>query len=324
MLATLAQRIETVAAHWARRRQGADEASGVTLKRRRVYILPTRYGAVFGLVVFAMLLGSTNYGASLGFVLTFLLTGLALVVMHHCNNNLVALRLRFAGAQPVFAGHPAKFRIAVTNGAGVPRRDVEVSLSKDTTVPVDIEPEATQIIDIFVPTDKRGWLPLERFAVATQYPGNLFRSWTWVHMPARCLVYPQAAPPGRALPEAPDGGATGTVLDQGDADFYGLRAATPSDSPKRIAWKAYARNEELLIKQFAGAEPLAKLIDWDMLPELETEPRIAQLTRWCLDAAEQSRNFGLRLPGKSVPLGRGSEHLHACLAELAVFEPPAT
>ena len=36
------------------------------------------------------------------------------------------------------------------------------------------------------------------------------------------------------------------MLERDDADFHGLREAQMSDSPNRIAWKAYARNDELL------------------------------------------------------------------------------
>ena len=69
-----ARTLERWAAGWARRRQGAD-THAVELKRRRIYVLPTRFGIVFAAMVFAMLLGSLNYGASLGFALTFLLAG---------------------------------------------------------------------------------------------------------------------------------------------------------------------------------------------------------------------------------------------------------
>ena len=82
----------------------AADAHAIALKRRRIYILPTRFGVVFAAMVFAMLLGSLNYGASLGFALTFLLTGLGLVVMHHCHNNLLGTTIKFLGAAPVFAG----------------------------------------------------------------------------------------------------------------------------------------------------------------------------------------------------------------------------
>src|SRR5437762_13970637 len=88
-----ARRLEGWAASWARRRQGADPHA-VVLKRSRVYILPTRFGVVFAAMMFAMLLGSLNYGASLGFMLTFLLAGLALVLMHHCHGNLLGAELK--------------------------------------------------------------------------------------------------------------------------------------------------------------------------------------------------------------------------------------
>src|SRR5690606_19825545 len=109
---------------WVRKRQG-DDTANVTLGRRRIYILPTRFGLVFGLMAFAMLLGSLNYAASLGFTLTFLLAGLGLVVMHHCHNNLLGMRVRFLGAAPVFAGERAEFRIALGNDSSAPRYDVE-------------------------------------------------------------------------------------------------------------------------------------------------------------------------------------------------------
>jgi hypothetical protein len=50
------------------------QAGPVVLVQRRIFILPTRQGFVFAGVLVLMLIGSINYGLSLGFVLTFLLT----------------------------------------------------------------------------------------------------------------------------------------------------------------------------------------------------------------------------------------------------------
>lgn len=61
---------------WARKRQGHD-ATTTLLTSRRVYILPTGVGLMFGLMTFAMLLGSMNYNNNLSFVLTFILGGVA-------------------------------------------------------------------------------------------------------------------------------------------------------------------------------------------------------------------------------------------------------
>jgi uncharacterized protein (DUF58 family) len=317
MLGTVSQRVGGWAAVWAERRQGRD-STAITLKRRRIYILPTRFGLVFGALVFAMLLGSLNYGASLGFVLTFLLTGLGLVIMHHCHNNLLGMEIRFAGAVPVFAGQPAAYRIALVNGATSPRYELALRHEDRTVGPADIAAGHAKTLEITTATEARGWQPLQRFAVETRHPGGLFRAWTWVHMDARCLVYPEPAAAGRPIPLSSGGHGRRGMPDHDDSDFIGLRTAVPGDPPSLLAWKAYARSGELLLKQFSGAGETPSLLDWDSLPELEAEARLSQLTRWCLDAASARRSFGLRLPATTIPIGSGDKHLQECLQALAL------
>lgn len=314
----VARSLERWAATWARRRQGAD-AHAIALLRRRIYILPTRFGVVFAAMVFAMLLGSLNYAASLGFTLTFLLTGVGLVVMHHCHNNLLGTTIKFLGAMPVFAGERAEFKVAVSNGAATPRLELELSYRGHVAGPVDIADGATEVLRLGVPTERRGWVALERFRVETRYPARLFRAWTWVHMDTRCLVYPRPADAGRPLPDGTGGGLNGEPR-PGDEDFAGLRSATPSDPLHRIAWKAYARNDVLLLKEFSTGTGEPCLLDWEMLPDLDNEARIAQLTRWCIDADTAGRGLALRLPGSEIPLGQGPMQLAACLEALALFD----
>jgi len=322
MLRAATEHFAARAADWARRRQGADPLA-VTLKRRRIYILPTGFGLAFACLVFAMLLGSLNYATSLGFALTFLLGGLGLVVMHHCHNNLLGTSIRFAGAAPVFVGDEAHFRIVLRNDARVPRHDIELTLGTTRAGPVDIEPGHSRTLTLAAAARTRGYLHLDRFTVTTRHPGSLFRAWTWVHMDARCLVYPAPAPRGRALPVGHDAHGSAGIRDRDDADFTGLRAAVPGDPPRRIAWKAFARSDELLVKQFSGASEQPTLFDWNELADLGVEERLSQLTRWCLDAASEERSFGLKLPGQTIPLATGDRHLHECLRALALFEVPA-
>ena len=321
MLAAFNRNVLDRAAAWARRRQGID-ARDVTLLRRRIYILPTRFGVVFGTLVFAMLLGSLNYGASLAFALTFLLAGLGLVIMHHCHNNLLATRVRFAGALPVFAGQHAIFRISLANGANAPRFELELGYDGHVVEPVDVQAGHSSTLELALPAQMRGWLTLPRFAVASRYPGSLFRAWTWIHMDARCLVYPSPAPPGRAVPASAGSHALRGMPALDESDFVGLKTATPADPPGRLAWKAYARTGELMLKQFSGGAEISNVLDFDTLPDLDTEGRLSQLARWCIDAAAQGRAFGLRLPTGAVGVGNGERHLHECLQALALFERP--
>jgi uncharacterized protein (DUF58 family) len=290
------------------------------LQRRRVYILPSRFGVVFGILVGAMVLGAMNYASSLGFVLAFMLTGLGLVAMHHCHNNLLGARIRFSGAHPVFAGEPCEFRLTVGNDAGAPRYELSLRHNEYHTEPLDLQPGETRSLTLMVPTRKRGLVKLRRCSVATRYPGNLFKAWSWIHMDAECIVYPEPAIDDRPLPVSGGGDGSRGTAEQGDADFAGLKTAVPGDPPQRIAWKAYARSNELLAKQFTGGEQRAQVLEWDELAGLETEERLSQLTRWCLDAAEEGWAFGLVIPGTTISLGIDRGHLHECLKALALFD----
>jgi len=318
MIAAGSQRLQAFAAEWARRRQGED-AHAVTLQRRRIYILPTRHGLVFAAMLFAMLLASLQYAASLAFAMTFLLAALGLVAMQYCHNNLLHMVVRFGGADPVFAGDEAVFRLTIENGADQPRLDVSVECEDSKAGPVDLGSGASTTLHLHRPTAKRGFASLSRFSVATTHPGNLFRAWTWINMDARCLVYPAPAEPGRLPPAGTSQSGERAMRNREDDDFAGLRAATPSDPPRRIAWKAYARSDQLLVKEFAGGAEQPQLFDFNTLRDLDVEQRLSQLTRFCLDAAEAGTAFGLVLPEETIPLGSGERQLHLCLQALALF-----
>jgi uncharacterized protein (DUF58 family) len=309
--------MRSVAADWVRRRQGED-GHALALKRRRIYILPTRHGIVFGALVFAMVLGSLNYGANLGFALSFLLAGLGLVAMHHCHNNLLGLRIHYSGAEAVFAGEDARFRLNIQNPSSAARFDIVAASGTTEEGPIDLDAGSGELLHLHVPTTSRGYLAMPRFSLSTRYPGNLFRAWTWVHMDARCLVYPEPAARGQAMPMGTEELGARSSRNREDDDFAGLRDATPTDPPRRIAWKAFARNDQLLAKEFAGGTDRPCLFEFDALPGLDTEARLSQLARWCLDAAEAGLSFGLILPERSVPLGSGDRHLHDCLEALAL------
>ena len=52
--------------------QGEGPEDGpITLTQRRIYILPSKHGIYFGVLMLVMLLGSINYNNSLGYSLTF-------------------------------------------------------------------------------------------------------------------------------------------------------------------------------------------------------------------------------------------------------------
>jgi uncharacterized protein (DUF58 family) len=304
---------------WAWRRQGPD-GEKITLTRRRVYILPTPQGLLYGLTLFVMLLGSMNYSNSMGFMLTFMLAALGLVAMHACHANLNGLTLVVGKVDAVFAGEIARFHIQLFNPGRIPRPGLVIGAEDgDTTVNGDLGAGEYGNIPVPLPTRRRGWLALGRLSVETTYPLGLFRAWSWVHMDMWGLVYPMPAEHAPPLPPPLEGLGSGRPSEQGDEDFSGLRVYRAGDSPRHIAWKASAREQMLLTKQFTGSGEQNRWLDMDLLPQFDLEQRLSILCRWVLDAHAQNLQYGLRLPDQNIPPGNGDAQRARCLQALALF-----
>jgi len=304
---------------WARKRQGTD-ADTTRLRPGRVYILPTGVGLLFGLMSFAMLLGSMNYNNNLSFVLTFLLIGIGFISMHQCQRNLVGLELTFAGTEPVFAGQSMRFRIAITNASKSARYGIRIYHDKTESEVHDLQPGESKIFILPVATTRRGWVGLERFGIRTLFPFELFRSWAWLHMDLKGLVYPQ---PSEEAPEPPPSRTAHGHRQhdaRGEEDFAGLRKYNVGDSPRHVAWKAYARTGQLLSKQFAGADTSSQWFDFAEIASPNVEDRLSILTRWIVNADRTREDYGLRIPGDEYPPAHGDAQRRHCLGALALFD----
>jgi uncharacterized protein (DUF58 family) len=159
----------------------------------------------------------------------------------------------------------------------------------------------------------------------TRFPLGLFRAWSYVEPDARCLVYPRpertALPPPSAEAEA--GGARSPT--PGNDDFAGLRGYQPADSPRHVAWKAVARSDELLTKQFTGEAAAELWLDWRLLAASGgLEQRLSMLAGWVLAAERRGVRYGLRLPGVEIAPGRGDSHSGAALQALALYKTSAS
>jgi uncharacterized protein (DUF58 family) len=229
------------------------ERGAIVLGHRRVYIMPSRLGLFFGAALLILLVGSINYALSLGFALTFLLTGMGIAGMVQTTRNLAQLSLRAARVEPVFAGEAARFRLILDNAADYDRPEILVRhLASGAQCRVDVPASAAAEAELGVPAGRRGWQPLGRVLLETRFPLGLFRAWSYVRPESRCLVYPRPEP-GALPPPAPSSHAGGTRAHaQGSDDFSGLRAYQPADSPRHVAWKSAARSDDMLTKQFAG------------------------------------------------------------------------
>lgn len=300
--------------------RAAPEAGPVVLSQRRVYILPTRHGYVFGLALLLMLAGSINYQLSLGYILTFLLTGMGVVSILHTYRNLAHIAVSAGRVEPAFAGGSVRFHLHFDNPLAFDRVAIAARCGPARAA-CDVPASSAAAVVLAVPAERRGWLRMPRVTIETHYPVGLLRAWSYVLPDAAGLVYPRpepaALPPPAAMPDRGDAALAGT----GNDDYWGLRPYQPSDSPRHIAWKATAREDMLLTKVFVGRGASELWLDWDAFaPGVGVEARLSHLAHQVLAATDENVAYGLRLPGVHLEPASGDSHRDACLKALALFD----
>ncbi len=314
----IARRVRSaVATRWLDRRVPREPAR-IRLHRRRLFILPTLLGYTFAATLALLLLGSLNYGASLGFAVTFLLAGAGALAMIHTYRNLEGVELTFAPPPAVFAGESP--RLPVRLRANAPQRwGIALEGGEDPSPVTAPGPDAAADAEFRFPPRPRGRFRPPRLRVRTDWPFGLLRVWSWVWPDVDGIVYPACVDHGLSPPEQPASSGLDRPRTGGQEDFAGLRPYQPGDSPRRISWPAYARTDELLVKAFETAPAGDYLFAWDDTAALWPEDRLEQLCFWIVHAERAGLRYALALPDRRTDAGNGPAHRARCLEALALL-----
>jgi uncharacterized protein (DUF58 family) len=304
---------------WALRRQGKDVLP-LRLAPRRIYILPTRAGWTFALLILAMFIAGMNYGNGLALLLTFWLVGFSLIAMVRTQRSLAGAQILRAVAEPAFAGDPV--RLALDIECTLSASDLQISGADDLTPLQQAQATASPGIarlQLHFATRRRGRWRAPVLRLQTHAPFGLFRTWTWLALDVTSLVYPR--PRGNLpVPEVP--GERPGSRRQADShdELTGLRPFREGDSPRQVAWKTYARGGSLLVREYVGHASAARDFDYATVPLNDREARLSQLSRWIVDAAHENQPWTLRLPGSTTLSGAGAAHRSSSLQQLALFD----
>ncbi|WP_432261626.1 DUF58 domain-containing protein [Cupriavidus sp. TMH.W2] len=311
----------------ASRRPPGGAGGAVLLDRRHLYILPTRGGSGFAVVLGAMLLTSLNYNVSLGFALTFMLAGIGMSCMWLAYRNLLGLAVAAGPVAAVHAGQDAVFQVRADSRDASARIGIEArvpTLPDVATAVLTLDGNAGGMLALHVPAARRGRLALPRVAVASRFPFGLFRVWSYADLEMSTLVYPAPeanAPPPPAVhrPDDGDGAHAAASAASSDDGIDQLRRYRNGDPLHRIAWKHSARTGRWLSRAGDPPQLPARWLDWHALPAgMEAEARLSRLCAWLLAAGDEAE-IGLRLPGVELPPARGASHRRACLEALALW-----
>jgi uncharacterized protein (DUF58 family) len=182
---------------WIGRRM-PEKSSSVKLNIHSTYILPTRYGVLFGIILYGMLMSAINYSNSMGFLLTFLLTGICLTGMLFTFRNLITIKISTGKNPAVFAGETAFFNLWLETSDGRPGNAISAGRTRHDGNTIDIDSKQKQLLRIAMRAAQRGRLHLDRIRIWSEFPLGLFHVWSWLELDASLIVYPQT-PPGTMI-----------------------------------------------------------------------------------------------------------------------------
>ena len=308
----------------------------ITLTQRTVYILPTRPGLMLGVTLLTLLVASINYQLNLGYLLTFLLAGSALVGMHVCHGTLRGLSLSLVPPSAHYAGAAATIDVQLTNDRRSSRHGIGLSVlhSQDGQTHwtwTDVPPQNSSTVQVAFTPRTRGLHRLPTLTAETRFPLGTFRVWTVWRPAAQMLVYPLPEPMPPPLPpgEPRSGGTAAMAQTRSTGEFEGVRAYRRGDPLKLVVWKKAAQsstadeqscNESggLLVRDTEQAQRHELWLDFMQAGTSDAEHGLSRLCAWVLQADRLGIDYGLRLRALEIKPGSGAAHQRRCLEALAL------
>jgi len=312
-------------AWWEARHPRSDQ---LLLTQRNVYILPTRAGWVFAATLAVLLVASINYQLSLGYLLTFLLAGSAVVSMHITHATLRGLALHLRPPPPVFAGESWAVECVLADEArGLLRSrrgrhgiGLHWRGQPQASVWTDVGVGGQTSVQLALAADRRGLHPLPGVTLETRFPLGLFRAWAEWRPASQALAWPRPERPVPPLPPARALAGTEGRSRHDDSEPDGVRAYRRGDAPQRVLWKKAARNletGELVVRDRAGAGRSELWLDAAGTALAGREERLSRLCAWLLESERRGIAWGLRLPGTELAPAQGDGQRRAGLDALA-------
>lgn len=306
----------------------------VTLTQRTVYIMPTRPGLMLGITLLTLLVASINYQLSLGYLLTFLLAGCALVGMHVCHGTLRGLAMNLIAPNANYAGATAVFDVKFTNSRRATRygiglrvltpRNASTSDRQPNWAWTDVPAQGSSVLQVAFTPAARGLHRLPTLTAETRFPLGTFRVWAVWRPAAHILVYPapELNPPPLPPGEPRAGGAASAVRAQRTGEFDGVRAYRRGDALKLVVWKKAAKadgqGQGLVVRDTQHAQRHELWLDWAQAGAVGAEQKLSRLCAWIVQADQLGLDYGLRLPALEIKPGSGEVHKRQCLEALAL------
>src|SRR5262249_31896206 len=266
--------------------------------------------------------GSSQNNAAV-YLLLFVLTAVFLVSIPHTLINLAGVTVTLESVQPAFVGQEVSLPLEIMNDSRAIRYGIELAVSGPNwkRQRIDYIPaHKAARVTLRFPARQRGEHCVETLFLTSAYPLGFIRFLKKFASSQIYIVYPKPAGDVR-LPSSfvlQRDGRPLTEFGEGD-DFAGVRPYVHGESQRHIDWRAVARGQSLMTKQFTAEAESVVYLDFSALGSTDVEEKLSQLALWVIEAERARRPYALRLPGTEILPAVGQAHFHQCLRALSLF-----
>ncbi len=294
--------------------------------RRQLYMLPTKAGWMFSLIVFLLFLASVKFSHQATFLLTFLMCGFGLISSLHTQKNINNIRLEIKSAIAVYMHENAQFICNVTNPSNTKRHNIWI-VCGDFHKCIDIEANTTQKVVITLKAQQRGLFKIPSISITSHFPIGILFGWSRAFQAdASCIVYPQPKDilnePESSFIQSDEGepNTTHNGLHAGGEQIASLKAYQQGDRLRDIHWPSLAKSKQLVSKEYESNAEYKLVFNWHHVSSLTIENKLSQLAFWLLSAEKQHIDYQLSIPGHETIYSHGDNHLRQCLESIALWD----
>ena len=286
-------------------------APSVTLTQKLIFILPSRYGCWFMLLMLLLYLLGTNYQNNLILLVMYLMLSLFLLSIVLSYQNMSMLKLQCNTITELFSGDNGYVSIRLSSGK--PHYMLQIGFVAQPMVELA---ELTDNVALPLKAVGRGCFTLPRIKITSVYPFGLWRSWSYVALQQKYWVYP-AMLAGQQHTELSQRNTAGQQSAQAGDTIVPYRSG---DSLRYLLWKRLARDPYNPVVRQEQYSPQPDP-HWVEVPALSGEAKERALSQACqqlVTLAQGNNLYGLKLPRIEVVQSSGPAHLQRCLQELAL------
>ncbi|UPW19577.1 hypothetical protein M0C34_04680 [Agarivorans sp. TSD2052] len=301
---------------WLARRIPA--SSSLTLHRKNLFILPSRFGWSFLIGLIVMLMMGSNYQNNLILALALWLLALWLLCLVLCHQNLSGSRVSVVQRPEGQCDRPLRLLLSLEKPNGQWPNAVTATLKLWPNEQASQHLDGQIAVDLAV--SKRGRVALPRIAIASVFPLGLFRCWTVADFNSEVIAYPAPLAgyicPAQERAEEHDI-EQGANDNQQQSEFAGLKAYRAGERKSLLAWKQFAAGRGLQSKAFTGNPGLDLHLTDRLHSGLNYEQSLSVLTFWVRQLAQQQQSFSLQVGAQQLATGSGVAHQRQALSLLA-------